>query len=102
MKSILVTASAFLLVMSPINQAKASTPDNVQTKNILCLDVSTNQTFANTETILLVQQPVDPVYIAPSTGPESKCTYYIVRGKDGKIYDCRKCTYGGPYCFRRE
>lgn len=88
--------------MSPINQAKASTPDNVQTKNILCLDVSTNQTFANTETILLVQQPVDPVYIAPSTGPESNCTYYIVRGKDGKIYDCRKCTYGGPYCFRRE
>jgi len=103
MKKVLLATSAILFGISPTLRGETLTGVNLETKNFLCISslrVKDDSTSLNN--YLLAQQPVDPVYLGPSTGPESNCTYYIVRGKDGKIYDCRKCTYGGPYCFRRE
>ena len=100
MKSILIAASALLFGMSPAVFAAEFSPATLQIQNSSCFNSLKAET--KPRNFLLAQQPVDPVYIGPSSGPEKNCTYYIVRGKDGKIYDCRKCTYGGPYCFRRE
>ena len=50
----------------------------------------------------VLAQPVDPVYISPTTGGDSKCNYYLVRDKYGNIWECRRCSYGGPYCFKKE
>jgi hypothetical protein len=102
MKSILIATSALLFGMSSAVFAAEISLETVQIQNSSCFNSLKAETSPKPENLLLAQQPVDPVYIGPSTGPEEKCTYYIVRGKDGKIYDCRKCTYGGPYCFRRE
>ena len=102
MNTILIAASALLFGMSPAVFAAEISPETVPIQNSSCFNSLKAETSPKPENLLLAKQPVDPVYIGPSTGPEEKCTYYIVRGKDGKIYDCRKCTYGGPYCFRRE
>jgi len=102
MKKFLLTTSVILLGISSPLQAETFTTDNLQTKNILCTDSSRIETSPNFKNFLIAQQPVDPVIIGPSTGPEENCSYYIVRDKYGDIFDCRKCTYGGPYCFRRE
>lgn len=102
MKSILIAASALLFGTSSAVFAAEISPKTVQIQNSSCFNSLKAETSPRPENLLLAQQPVDPVYIGPSTGPEANCNYYIVRGKDGKIYDCRKCSYGGPYCFRRE
>ena len=102
MKSILIAASALLFGMSSAVFAAEFSPQTVQIQNSSCFNSLKAETAPKPRNLLLAQQPVDPVYIRRSTGSEKNCTYYVVRGKDGKIYDCRKCTYGGPYCFRRE
>jgi hypothetical protein len=61
-----------------------------------------NVVFSSVSINSVLAQPVDPVYIGPTTGGDSKCHYYLVRDKYGKVWECRTCPWGGPYCFKEE
>ncbi|WP_146138281.1 hypothetical protein [Chamaesiphon polymorphus] len=103
MKKILLTTSLILFGISPNLEAKnINNTDLRQASNSAYVRQSIVENFSSSKNILLSQKPVDPVYIGETKGPDSKCRYYLVRGKDGKIYECRTCPWGGPYCFREE
>ena len=101
MKRFLIASSAMAIGLSPACFAAQVQTQPFQHHIVFESSPTNRPAPPNPGHFLLAQQPVDPVYIGPSTGWEDKCTYYIVRDKYGKIFDCRKCTYGGPYCFSR-
>jgi hypothetical protein len=99
MKNILLTASVFLLGISSSAYANEIVPSHARTLNDLCLNSQKAAPVLPLTNPLIAQTPI--IVDGPRTGWERGCVYYTMRDKDGKIYECQKCSYGGPYCWRK-
>jgi hypothetical protein len=91
-----------LSIGMPASAELSDSNSSVNYNSSCSYETSTQNSFTsvgnnyNSQRSLLAQ-----VILDTRPNSESACSDYYTIYKNGKTYECHKCTYGGPYCWEK-